>query len=171
MSIKKIFYLGNDLLRQKSKPISFPLSEDDKKLLINLKDTLYNFIAKNGFGRGIAAPQIGLLKQAICIDMTGNDPKYFINPEIIYYSQKKEKMFDDCFSMPYIMVNIFRSKSIKVKYYDETGQVHHKQFSGDWAELLQHEIDHLNGLLAIDRVNSIRDIWSKAEYNEEFVNS
>jgi peptide deformylase len=171
MSIKKIFYLGNDLLRKSSDMITFPLSKEDKQLLEDLKDTLHNFIKENGFGRGIAAPQIGKLKRVVCIDMTGSDPKYFINPEITYYSEDKMKLFDDCFSMPYIMVNIFRSKNIKVKYFDEKGEIHHKDFSGDWAELLQHEIDHLNGILAIDRVQSIRDVWSKAEYVEEFVNS
>jgi len=171
MTIRKIFYLGNDLLREKSEKIEFPLSTDDNNLLIDLKDTLHNFIEENGFGRGIASPQIGVLKKALCIDMTGSNPKYFINPEITYYSKEKIKLFDDCFSMPYIMVNIFRSKNIKVKYFDEFGKMHHKEFENDWSELLQHEIDHLNGFLAIDRVKSLRDIWSRAEYLEEFSSS
>ncbi|MFP4457928.1 MAG: peptide deformylase [Clostridia bacterium] len=171
MAIRKIFHLGNDLLRKKSEIVEFPLSNEDEQLLIDLKDTLHNFIKENGFGRGIAAPQIGVLKRALCLDMTGDNPKFFINPEITYYSDEKIKLFDDCFSMPYIMVNIYRSKKIKVKYFNENGDMYHEEFTGDWAELLQHEIDHLNGILAIDRVKVLSDIWSKAEYLEEFSNS
>lgn len=171
MAIRKIFRLGNDLLRKESKSIELPLGSIEEKLLIDLKDTLHNFIKENGFGRGIAAPQIGVLKKVLCIDMTGSDPKYFINPVITYYSNEKIKLFDDCFSMPYIMVNILRSKKIKVKYFDKNGVMHHEEFENDWAELLQHEIDHLYGILAIDRVKSLSDIWSKAEYLEEFSNS
>lgn len=171
MAIRKIFRLGNDLLRKESKSIELPLGSIEEKLLIDLKDTLHNFIKENGFGRGIAAPQIGVLKKVLCIDMTGSDPKYFINPVITYYSDEKIKLFDDCFSMPYIMVNILRSKKIKVKYFDKNGVMHHEEFENDWAELLQHEIDHLYGILAIDRVKSLSDIWSKAEYLEEFSNS
>ncbi len=171
MAIRKIFYLGKDLLRKKSIEIEFPLTTDEDKLLIDLKETLYNFIKENGFGRGIAAPQIGVLKKALCIDITGSNPKYFLNPEITFYSDEKVKLFDDCFSIPYIMVNIYRSKKIKVRYFDENGKMHHEEFTNDWAELLQHEIDHLNGLLAIDRIESLRDIWSKAEYLEEHSNS
>lgn len=169
MAIRRILHLGNDLLRQKTNTIPLPLRNQDQKLLEDLKDTLHNFVKENGFGRGIAAPQIGVLKSVLCINMTGNKPHYFINPKITYYSKEKVKLFDDCFSMPHIMVNIYRSKRIKVDYYNEEGQFFSNSFEDDWAELLQHEIDHLNGILAIDRVDSLKDIWSSFEYQDRCI--
>ncbi len=171
MSVRKIFLLGNGLLRQKSCEIGFPLSKEDTSLLRDLADTLANFKKENGFGRGVAAPQIGILKRAICINMDGNENKYFINPIITSYSLDSIKMFDDCFSLPNIMAHIYRSKNITVEYYDEQGKYYQEDFSNDWSELLQHEIDHLDGILSIDRVLSLRDIWSRAEYLNEHTNS
>jgi peptide deformylase len=171
MTIKKIFLLGNNLLRKQSEIISFPLNKKDEMLLQDLSDTLANFKDENGFGRGIAAPQIGCLKKVICINMTGEKDKFFINPQIVSYSLESEKLFDDCFSLPNIIAHIYRSKKIQVEYYDELGNFYQEEFSDDWAELLQHEIDHLDGILAIDRVRSLRDIWSRAEYLDEHSNS
>lgn len=165
MAIKPILLLGNPILRQQSENITFPLSAEDKLLLQDLCDTLHEFQHQNGFGRGIAAPQIGILKKAICIDM--GTPKFFINPSILAYNTPDFEMFDDCFSMPEIMIWLKRSSSIIVEYYDEKGNCHQQYFDGDWAELLQHEIDHLFGKMAIDRVGSIKDIWSRREWQRK----
>ncbi|QOR34742.1 peptide deformylase [Clostridium sp. 'deep sea'] len=165
MAIKSLALLGNNILRKKCKIVDFPLNNANEQLLIDLNDTLINFKKNNGFGRGIAAPQINVLKKIICINT--DTPQYFINPEIIEYSKNSFYMFDDCFSMPEIMVYIERSESIKVKFYDKTGRLIIKQYSGAMSELLQHEIDHLNGIMAIDRVKAIKDIYSKEEWKNK----
>ena len=165
MAIKDLMFLGNEVLRQKCAPVTFPLSKDSLELLKDLNDTVLDFKKTHDFGRGIAAPQIGVLAQVVCINT--NKPQYFINPQITEYSSDTFFMYDDCFSMPEIMVYIERSKAIKVKFYDENGQLHEKCFSGDMSELLQHEIDHLNGVMAIDRVKSLKDIYSRSEWKNK----
>lgn len=160
--IKDILLLGNPLLRQKSLSLQFPLSPLDQLNLANLLDTLHAFQAEHGFGRAIAGPQIGWLKRVVCVDING--PRFFINPEIVYYSNEQQDLFDDCFSMPNIMVNIKRSQTITVRYYNQDGLECKETFQDDWAELLQHEIDHLYGILAIDRVKTTHDIWARQEW-------
>lgn len=163
MAVREILTLGHDNLRKASEKITFPLSANDKANLIDLRDTLHDFQKRNGFGRGIAGPQIGWSKQAICIDTDGS-PVFLLNPKILKYSEETYHLFDDCFSMPDIMVYIERSKHIEVAYDTPQGEKVTQRFEGDLAELLQHEIDHLHGLMAIDRVRSLRDIWSKEQW-------
>lgn len=163
MSIKSILLLGNSVLRQNSEDVSFPLSAEDQQLLTDLNDTIKDFKIKNGFGRGIAAPQIGVLKRVVCVNIDG--PQYYINPKIVEYSAEKYRLFDDCFSMPEIMVNIERSKKITVEFYDQNGEIHVENFEEGMSELLQHEIDHLNGIMAIDRITSTKDIWSRKQWH------
>lgn len=162
MAVRNILKLGNPLLREKCQPVRLPLSGEDRKQLNDLLDTLHDFQQRNGFGRAIAAPQIGWLAAVVCVD-TGR-PRYFLNPVITTYSEAKMELFDDCFSLPGIMVRIERAQEIVVEYYTVDGCLRREKFHDDMAELLQHEIDHLHGILAIDRAKSVRDIWSREEW-------
>jgi peptide deformylase len=139
-----------------------------RKIVKNLKDTLEHFRRTNGFGRGISAPQIGTLKRIICM----NVDKWIIliNPIITGRSRETMRLWDDCFSFPEIMVKVKRFKKIRVRYCDESMKECTSDFIGDWSELVQHEIDHLDGILAIDRaIDSkhiiLRSEWKKRQQN------
>lgn len=169
MAIRKIKLLGDPVLRAPAEDIQFPLCKDDRILLRDLLDTLHEFQRQHGFGRGIAAPQIGDSKKVICIDMGG--PQFFINPRIVEYGEEKFEMFDDCFSIPHIMVKLERSRQIIIEFDDELGRHYKRRFYGDMSELLQHEVDHLYGLLTVDRARSGKDIWARQEWLEQLAES
>jgi peptide deformylase len=102
------------------------------------------------FGRAIAAPQIGIPKRFIALNL-GTGPFVMINPFITYKSEETFTMWDDCMSFPWLLVRIRRHKSISVKYLDAEGQDQvWENLEQSTSELLQHEIDHLDGILAID---------------------
>lgn len=123
-----------------------------RSVIKDLHDTLNNFRKTNGFGRGIAAPQIGILKRIIYIHFPqeGIDGA-FINPRIIRKSRTKIRLWDDCFSFPGLLVRVERAREVAVEYTDETGKGRTIIAGGDLSELLQHEIDHLDGILAVER--------------------
>lgn len=164
MPAKPILQLGNPLLWQPSAPID-PTSPEVRALIADLSDTLRAFREANGFGRGIAAPQIGVLQRVIFIRMV---PPGFcgalLNPEIIWASERQIELWDDCFSFPGLMVRVRRAAEIRVRYNDVGGATHTLEAASDLSELLQHEIDHLDGVLATDRAVSPRAFATRAEW-------
>jgi len=162
----KILLLGDPLLRERSDPID---KIDNKKNIADyevLKVALDEFRKENGFGRGIAAPQIGILKRIIALNL-GNGPFVIINPVIVKKSLLSFSMWDDCMSFPDLVIRVKRHKTISIIYLDENGKkVKWNNVEQSVSELLQHEIDHLNGILAIDRAISKNSILYKKEYNK-----
>jgi threonine dehydratase len=113
--------------------------------------TLAWFRRRHGFGRAIAAPQIGVLRRAIAIDL-GAGPFVLINPQITWRSEEMFELWDDCFSVPDRLVRVRRHKSVSVTYRDAQFRIRHwTALTQDLSELLQHEIDHLDGVLMTDR--------------------
>ena len=152
MAVKHILMLGDPLLWSQCSPVKGILAPSIGGTIRDLRDTLADFRKKNGFGRGIAAPQIGVLKRVIYIHF----PKAkidgaFINPKIIKKGRAKIQLWDDCFSFPNLLVRVERAREIAVAYLDESGSKHTLLAAGDLSELLQHEIDHLDGILAVER--------------------
>jgi|SRR5262245_39824523 len=164
MSVKPILQLGNPLLWEKSSPVADPGSADTRSLVRDLSDTLAAFRRERGFGRGIAAPQIGVLRRAIFIRMPDGFCGPLINPEIIGASDRQIELWDDCFSFPDLMVRVRRAEQIRVHYHDEDGAEHELESAGGLSELLQHEIDHLDGILATDRAIHPRAFATRAEW-------
>lgn len=164
MPAKEILLLGNPILRQKCAAVKNFGSAELSSLVADLKDTLEDFRKKRGFGRGIAAPQIGFTKQVVYIDFEYKGA--LINPKITRRSAKKFKLWDDCFSFPDILVQVIRNYSIIVSFKDESGKASTLKAEGALSELLQHEIDHVNGILAIDRAVHSRHITLRSEYNK-----
>ena len=164
MAAKEILLLGNPVLRQKCSPVKDAGSEGVKTLVADLRDTLQNFRRRKGFGRGIAAPQIGSTQQVIYIDFEFTGP--LINPRIIQRSSRKFTLWDDCFSFPDILVQVVRNYSIMVSFRDESGKGRKLKAHGALSELLQHEIDHVNGILAIDRAVNSKHIILRTEYEK-----
>jgi peptide deformylase len=165
MPDREILQLGNPTLRRKSDRVEDFSSPDTASIIRDLSDTLAAFRERTGFGRGIAAPQIGMLRRIIFIRM---QPAGFAgplaNPEIVWASAEQMELWDDCFSFPDLMVRVRRSRQVRVAYFDERGQRQVIEAEGDLSELLQHEIDHLDGVLAVNRAVSPQAFATRAEW-------
>ncbi|MCY6370702.1 peptide deformylase [Clostridium ganghwense] len=145
MALRNIRIFGDNILRKKSRQIE---NIDDRvlTLLKDMADTLHN--TENG--AALAAPQVGILKRAIVIDM-GQGIIYLINPEIVE-TEGKQKVVEGCLSIPNKWGKLIRPKKVKVKALNEKGQEFIITGEGDLAKCLCHEIDHLDGILFIDKV-------------------
>ncbi len=167
MAIRDILKLGNPILFEKCEEIENFNSTETSEAVRNLKDTLFDFKKKNGFGRGIAAPQIGIRKRIIYIDyQTENLSGSLINPIIVRESREKIQLWDDCFSFPDLMVKVERFKEIGVEFFNSSGEKISINAVGELSELLQHEIDHLDGILSVQRAIgpkafALRQEWAK----------
>lgn len=153
---KKVFIAGERIL---SVNCSYIVEADIRSELIQtMKKDLFlvlkNFRAAMGFGRAIAAPQVGYPYRFVALIYNGKETSLF-NPKIIDKSDETFTMWDDCLSFPDKMVCIRRYKSITVEFFDDNfNRVVWKDCPQDLSELLQHEIDHLNGVLALDRAEN-----------------
>ncbi len=162
MAIREIALLGNPVLRKKCLPVKDVASDQTSTCIADLKDTLADFRSRNGFGRGIAAPQIGVPRQIIYTNSEYRGA--LLNPKITQRSRKTFTLWDDCFSFPDILVKVVRHYSITVAFRDEEGMARTLKATGAFSELLQHEIDHLHGILAIDRAVDSRHIILRSEF-------
>jgi peptide deformylase len=102
-----------------------------------------------GFGRAIAAPQIGLQKRIIALNI--DRPEIMINPVLTDLSDEMFELWDDCMSFPNLLVKVKRHKSLKVSFLDLNWNLHTQELDDEMAELIQHEYDHLDGILATQR--------------------
>lgn len=120
-------------------------------LIEDLVATLSDFRRTAGFGRAIAAPQVGASQRIIAVHL-GASPFALINPEVTWRSAEMMEVWDDCLSVPNRLVKVDRHKSISLRYLNERGEVRTwDKLPADLAELVQHEIDHLDGILMLDR--------------------
>ena len=159
-----VLVLGNPVLREISSLVTDYTNNEIKNDILNLKNELEHFRKLNGFGRGIAAIQIGIKKRIIALNI-GNGPFVIINPEFTFKSIETFTMWDDCMSLPDLLVRVERFKNISIRYQDEDGFTKEwKEIDQEIAELIQHEIDHLDGILAIDNAIAKTDIIYKDEY-------
>ncbi len=161
MAVRRILLLGNPILRTRCSSVKEFSSKETRRSIVDLRDTLFDFQKRHGFGRGIAAPQIGSTLSIIFIRLGGLD--VLINPKIIKRSTQMIELWDDCFSFPDILVKVRRHKRIEISYADEAGERKILKAADALSELLQHEIDHINGVLAIDRAVSKKDIILRSE--------
>jgi len=166
MSESNVLLLGDPRLRRVSEPvhsISDPAYIADKQ---RLQTTLEEFRERHGFGRAISGPQIGVALRFVALHL---DRAFVIaNPVITWKSAETFTMWDDCMSFPWIMVRLRRHRSISVQYVDEDGRTREwLQLDQSISELLQHEIDHLDGILAIDRALDHESIISREVYESD----
>lgn len=150
--LRPILTVPHAALREKCAPVIFPDAELAEEAAA-LHATLNDFRARMGFGRAIAAPQIGILKRLVALNL-GAGPVTLINPQITWRSAELFEVWDDCLSIPDVVVRVSRHASIDLTYQDESGRVREWQnLPPDLAELLQHELDHLDGVLMTDRAH------------------
>jgi peptide deformylase len=165
MAAHRILQLGDPVLREISQPVETPHAA--RPVLDDLRDTLHEFQRTHGFGRGISAIQIGVAQRVIYIEFEGV-PYCLINPEYEWRSEEKFRLWDDCFSFPDLLVWLERSQTLRLRYTDEMGASQTVDASGALSELIQHEMDHLEGILAVDRAigpNGLatREQWARLQ--------
>jgi peptide deformylase len=165
MPSRRILQLGDPLLRTVSVPVS--LAPQAVPIFEDLRATLHEFRRTHGFGRGISAVQIGEPLRLIYIEFEG--AAYALrNPAYEFQSDAKFRLWDDCFSFPGLLVYLERSQSVRVRYEDQRGNLRRVEAAGALSELLQHEIDHLDGILAIDRALDGNSLCTREEYVRRF---
>ncbi len=161
MPVHDILLLGNPKLWQSSTPVSDIHARDTQTIIRDLSETLAHFRNENGFGRAIAAPQIGIQQRIIFTNVNGGFA--LINPVITNASQELFELWDDCFSLPNLLVRVKRHVEIKVDFTNEYGVAQSLNFQNELSELFQHEIDHLDGILATDRAIDGRSFAMRSE--------
>jgi len=154
MTIKPLIILPDPILRQVSKPIE-TIDSEVKKLADDMLETMYD-----APGIGLAAIQIGVARRMLVLDVSkdGEDkkPLVFINPEIVTASDARSVYEEGCLSIPDYYAEVERPASITVRHLDREGKEQVTEAEGLLATCLQHEIDHLNGVLFIDHISKLK---------------
>ena len=164
MAVRRIIQLGDPLLRSVSTAAPNPVAA--AAVFDDLRDTLHEFRRSHGFGRGISAVQIGEPIRLIYIELDGRAWR-LRNPEYEFLSDEKFLLWDDCFSFPNLMVRVERSVEARIRFEAEDGSVERLTAAGAFSELLQHEMDHLDGVLAIDRAIDRNSLSTREEYERQ----
>ena len=158
---QSILLIGDPRLRQISAPVT-AIDAALKREIEALFATLAQFRQEHGFGRAIAAPQVGIAKRMIAMDL-GDGPFMVINPEIAWASSEMFTLWDDCMSLPGVLIKVRRHRSVTVDYVNENfDRAVFKEAPPELAELLQHEIDHLDGVLFSDRMTEDKAVIASA---------
>lgn len=170
MAIRPILQLGDPDLRRKCAPVEDLFSPAIPEIVTDLADTLAHWRSKTGYGRAIAAPQIGVLQRIIFLQLPGETPWPLINPEIVERSKEMITVWDACLSFLSIFMQVERNREIKIRYLDRSGaeRLVSAGEERNLSELLQHEIDHLDGILAIDRVVDVKTICTREEFEKRY---
>jgi peptide deformylase len=150
MAVREILLLGNEKLYKVCKNISKDEIDKLNQIVKDLHDTMMDFREKYGFGRAIAAPQIDEMYRIIYMSFNKSSIA-FINPIIEFFDDEKFEIWDDCMSYPGLEVKLIRYKKCRVYYKDLDWKDCVIEFEGDLAELIQHEYDHLDGVLAVQK--------------------
>lgn len=160
MAIRSIREIGDDLLRKKSRKVEVI----DEKVL-QLIDDMYETLKQTDDGVGIAAPQVGVLKRVVIVDLSEEDgpgPYKLINPVIV--KQSGEQICrEGCLSVPGKLGDVVRPKKVTVEALNEKGEKIVIKAEDILAVVLSHEIDHLNGILFVDRADELFDITDEEE--------
>jgi len=165
MTIHRIRMLGDPILRTRCEPIAKPGSAAVRVIIDDLRDTLRDFQSRFGYGRALAAPQIGAPVRIVFVEM--EKPWALINPEIVDVDNEDFTVWDDCFSFPNLLVELERSESVTVDYEGPRGG-ETVQASAAFSELLQHEMDHLDGILAVDRAIGRESLCTREEWERRY---
>jgi len=170
MAVRTVRQLGDPVLREKCNPVQDASAPEIRALVEDLQDTLAHWRKNTGYGRGIAAPQIGVLQRIIFLRLPGEDPWPLVNPKITERSAERIVVWDACLSFLSIFMQVERNREITVQYLDLQGKTREIQAGElrDLSELLQHEIDHLDGILCIDRVTDLKTICTKEEFEKRY---
>ncbi len=149
MAIREILLLGNPKLYEMCEPVKREESHTLSSTIQDLHDSLMDFRKRYGAGRAIAAPQIGVMKRVIYMNI--KNPVVFINPILDQRSSEMMEVWDDCMCFPDLFVKVERHQRCQMTFRDLEWKECRILLEGDLSELLQHECDHLDGILAVSR--------------------
>jgi peptide deformylase len=147
--VREILRLGNPALYERCAAVRLDEVDALRPVVRDLHDTLLDFRARHGAGRAVAAPQIGVMKRLVYMHI--DEPAVFINPVLDEVSPETFELWDDCMSFPDLLVRVARHRSCRITYRDLDWNEHRRVLHDDLSELLQHECDHLDGILAVAR--------------------
>lgn len=163
MAVKEILLLGNPKLYETCSLVTQNDLSEVRKVIEDLHDTLMSFREKNNTGRAIAAPQIGYMKKLIYMNI--DKPIVFINPVLDILSAEMFELWDDCMSFPDLLVKVKRHKKCHVTFRDPDWNFQSLNFEDSLSELIQHEVDHLNGILAVSRAIDGKSFMLRSQKN------
>ncbi|TFG31924.1 peptide deformylase [Candidatus Thorarchaeota archaeon] len=149
MTVQEILLLGNPQLYELSEEVHESEVDSIRQTIDDLHDTMMNFRNIYGAGRAIAAPQIGTRKRIIYMNI--DEPVVFVNPILKNLSDEMIEVWDDCMCFPDLLVKVQRHRSCTIEFRDENWEQQSMDLKDDLSELLQHEYDHLEGILAVSR--------------------
>src|SRR3954449_3430638 len=159
MAIRPIFETPDPVLRQISKPVE-TFDGELRSLVADMFETMYA-----APGIGLAAVQVGVPVRLLVIDLQEpeeeggkpvRDPRVFINPEILWHSDSEVPYTEGCLSVPEQYAEVMRPDKIRARWQDEKGKAYEEEIDGLLAVCLQHEMDHLNGVLFIDHLSRLK---------------
>ena len=154
MAIRDILVVPNPVLKQVSKPVE-KVDDELRALMDDMLETMYA-----APGVGLAAIQVGVPKRVIVMDLAreGEDrqPRYFVNPEIVWASEDTVPYEEGCLSVPDYFDEVERPAKVRLRYLDYEGQAVEEEAEGLYAVCIQHEMDHLNGVLFIDHLSRLK---------------
>lgn len=162
MAVREILRLGNPDLHRVCRPVQQEELAFASRVIEDLHDTLFDFRKRHGMGRAIAAPQIGAFVRIVYMHV--GQPTAFINPVLHSQSDRLFTVWDDCMSFPDLLVKVNRHVRCTVSFRDLDWTERSIQVEGDISELLQHECDHLDGVLALSRAIDAQSF----AYRDEF---
>lgn len=167
MAVLPIYVAPHPVLKKVAAPVEGKVDDSIRKLMDDMMDTMYS-----ARGIGLAAPQVGVSKRVIVmdIDQRGNEdedgnpvgelekgkPRFFVNPEITWTSEELNVYQEGCLSIPGQYADVERPKRIKVKFLDYNGNAQEIEADGLLVTCIQHEIDHINGVLFVDHLSTLK---------------
>ena len=161
MAILPLVTMDNPVLHQKAKRVR-TISSSIQKLIDNMIETMHDI----GGAAGLAAPQVGIPLQVIVVEMPEEEPIVIINPEVVKVSGERE-VSEGCLSLPGYRGSIKRWESVTVKGRDRNGKEIRLKADGLMSQALQHEIDHINGVVYIDHLDSMDNLYKIAPEDED----
>ncbi|MDE1179243.1 peptide deformylase [Paraburkholderia sp.] len=163
----RILPIGSPSLREIAAPITDVRAPDVLREAEALGEAIRAFRAEHGFGRAIAAPQIGIGKRMIGLALP-DWPNVVLNPEVIWKSDAQMTLWDDCMCFPDMLVRVARHASVSIQYMTLDGDICCKTHLGRAeSELIQHEIDHLDGVLSFDRATGANPVVHRSVFDAD----
>ncbi len=154
MAVLKVYEYPDPILKKKAEKVE-KVDDELRRFMDDMLETMYSAV-----GVGLAAPQVGVSKRIVVIDISHEDekiePYYLVNPEIIWKSEDKVCGEEGCLSVPEQRAEVERHASVKLRYLDYNGQQHEELIEDFLAIVVQHELDHLDGILYIDRISRLK---------------
>jgi peptide deformylase len=159
MAVLPIYVAPHPVLKKVAEPVTGGVTDKLRKLMDDMVETMYA-----AHGIGLAAPQVGQSLRVIVMDIDQREaedgakgrPRYFVNPEITWTSDEQNTYNEGCLSVPDQFAEVERPRKVKLKYIDYDGKTVEEEADGLFATCIQHEIDHLNGVLFVDHLSTLK---------------